>query len=52
VQSEIVLHPFIVAYGYRENIENLIRFYRSKQSPYKNWVFPTNVGFDTGERGN
>jgi hypothetical protein len=42
IQSEVVVHPFIVAYGYRENIEKLIRYYRSKASPYKNWVFPTN----------
>ena len=45
IQSEVVLHPFIVAYGYQENIEKLIRFYRQKQSPYKNWVFPINPGF-------
>jgi hypothetical protein len=42
IQSEIVIHPFIVAYGYKENIEKLIRLYRSADSPYKNWVFPTN----------
>jgi hypothetical protein len=50
VQSEVVLHPFIVAYGYKENIEKLIRLYRGKQSPYKNWVFPVNIGFEPGER--
>jgi hypothetical protein len=44
IESEIALHPFIVAYGYRKNIETLIRLYRSKQSPYKNWVFPINDG--------
>ena len=44
IQSEVVLHPFIIAYGYQENIEKLIRYYRRKQSPYKNWVFPINVG--------
>ena len=46
IQSEVVLHPFIVVYGYKENIEKLIYCYRRKQSPYKNWVFPTNVGFN------
>jgi hypothetical protein len=46
IQSEIVLHPFIVAYGYRENIEKLIGYYRRNQSPYKNWVFPVNVPKD------
>ena len=44
IQSEVVVHPFIVAYGYQENIEKLISFYRTKQSPYKNWVFPINAG--------
>lgn len=50
IQSELVVHPFIVAYGYQENIEKLIRFYRTKRSPYKNWVFPVNVGFERSER--
>lgn len=45
IQSEVVLHPFIVAYGYQENIEKLIRYYRRKRSPYQNWVFPINMGF-------
>jgi hypothetical protein len=43
IQSEIVLHPFIVAYGYQENIEKLIRRYRETKSPYQDWVFPANV---------
>jgi len=43
IQSETALHPFIVAYGYQENIERLIRCYRRSSSPYKNWVFPANV---------
>jgi hypothetical protein len=49
VQSEVVLHPFIIAYGYQENIEKLIGYYRRKGSPYKNWVFPINVGSKGGE---
>lgn len=43
VQSEVALHPFIVAYGYSDNIEKLIRHYRRKRSPYQKWVFPTNM---------
>lgn len=45
VQSEVCVHPFIVAYGYKDNIEKLIRIFRSKKSPYKNWVFPPNTIF-------
>jgi hypothetical protein len=51
IQSEVVLHPFIVAYGYQTNIEKLINLYRTKQSPYKNWVFPINVGSSQSEKG-
>ena len=43
IQSEVVLHGFIVGYGYQENIEKLIRYYRRKKSPYKDWVFPINM---------
>jgi len=43
IQSEVALHPFICAYGYQENIEKLIRYYRQEPSPYKNWVFPINA---------
>jgi hypothetical protein len=50
IQSEVVLHPFIVAYGYQENIEKLIQYYRRKRSPYKNWVFPLNVRIKRRER--
>jgi hypothetical protein len=42
IQSEVVVHPFIAAYGYQENIEKLIRLYRRRKSPYRNWVFPIN----------
>ncbi len=52
IQSEVVVHPFIVAYGYRENIEKLIRLYRTKESPYKNWVFPINLEFARGKHKN
>ena len=43
IQSEVLLHGFIVAYGYQENIEKLIRLYRKKDSTYKTWVFPINM---------
>ena len=43
IQSEVVLHRFIIAYGYKENIDKLIAFYRKKRSPYKEWVFPINL---------
>jgi len=39
IQSEPVIHPFIVDYGYEVNINKLIRLYRTKDSPYKDWVF-------------
>ncbi len=45
IQSEVCLHPFILAYGYKENIEKLIHYYRRARSPYKNWVFPPNLAF-------
>lgn len=43
IQSEVVVHPFIVGYGYAPTLEKLIRLYRHKDSDYKNWVFPTNL---------
>jgi hypothetical protein len=42
IQSEVVVHGFIGTYGYQENIEKLVRFYRQGKSPYKNWMFPAN----------
>ena len=52
IQSEVAVHPFIVAYGYEENINKLIRWYRTEQSPYKNWAFPINRVFDRGKNKN
>ena len=49
IQSGITVHPFIVAYGYQENIQKLYRWYRTKQSPYKNRVFPINRVSDRGK---
>jgi hypothetical protein len=50
IQSEVVLHPFIVAFGYQENIEKLISFYRTKRSSYRDFVFPINVGSKPSEK--
>ena len=43
IESEVVIHPFIVGYGYATSLQKLIRSYRHKESDYKNWVFPINV---------
>jgi hypothetical protein len=43
IQSEVVMHGFIIAYGYQQNIEKLIRIFREKDTTYKNWVFPINL---------
>jgi hypothetical protein len=40
VQSDPIIIKFVVAYGYGENINKLIRRYRHDKTPYKNWVFP------------
>jgi len=42
IESEVVIHPFIVGYGYATSLQKLIRLYRHKESDYKNWVFPAN----------
>lgn len=42
IESEVVLHGFIVAYGYGESLQKLIRRFRTEESAYRNWVFPTN----------
>lgn len=42
IESEVDLHPFIVAYGYGESLQKLIRTFRNEESAYRNWVFPTN----------
>lgn len=45
IQSEVVLHGFIIGYGYQESIEKLIRYFRRRKSPYRNWFIPTNMSF-------
>src|SRR2546423_10668347 len=42
IQSEVDLHGFIIAYGYAESIQRLVRTFRRKKSLYQNWVFPIN----------
>lgn len=43
IQSERVLHAFIVCYGYQASIENLIQLFREEKGVYQRWVFPTNT---------
>lgn len=50
IESEVALHGFIVGYGYQENIEKLIHWYRVKRSPYKDWTFPINDGLGRKKR--
>ena len=40
IESEVVIHPFIIGYGYATSLQKLIRLYRHKESDYKNRVFP------------
>src|SRR6202012_846816 len=39
VQSERIVHGFILAYGYEERIKTLMKAFRRKNNPYKNWYF-------------
>ena len=39
IQSERIVHGFIFAYGYEERINTLIKAFRRKNNPYKNWYF-------------
>jgi hypothetical protein len=43
IQSEPILHGFIIAFGYKENIDKLIQYFRRRKSPYKYWFFPINL---------
>jgi len=52
IESEVVIHPFIVAYGYATSLQKLIRLYRHKNSDYKNWVFPVNIPPPATKRDN
>jgi hypothetical protein len=39
IQSESMVHGFIVAYGYQERMLTLITAFRRKRNPYRNWHF-------------
>jgi hypothetical protein len=39
IQSEPIVHGFIVAYGYQERMLTLITAFRRKRNPYRNWHF-------------
>jgi hypothetical protein len=39
IQSEPVLHGFISAFGYEENILKLIKAFRGQRNPYRFWHF-------------
>ena len=41
IQSETVLHGFIVSFGYQKSIEKLIRYFRENDGAYQRWVFST-----------
>jgi hypothetical protein len=41
IQSETAIHGFIDAFGYRENIVKLIKLFRRRRNPYRNWHFLT-----------
>jgi hypothetical protein len=39
IQSEPIVHGFISAYGYQERMLTLVKAFRRKRNPYKNWHF-------------
>jgi hypothetical protein len=39
IQSERIVHGFIVAYGYEERFMTLVKAFRRKRNPYRNWYF-------------
>ncbi len=39
IQSEPMIHGFILAYGYQERMLTLIKAFRRKRNPYRNWHF-------------
>jgi hypothetical protein len=50
IESEVVLHSFIIAYGYGDSIQRLVRIFRGKKSAYQKWVFPINdIGLTSNE---
>ncbi len=43
LQSERVLHAFIIAYGYQTSVDKLIMLFREEKGAYQLWNFPTNT---------
>jgi hypothetical protein len=41
IQSEPIVHGFIVAYGYQERFLTLVKAFRRRRNPYRNWHFIT-----------
>jgi hypothetical protein len=39
IESERIVHGFILAYGYEERMKALAKAFRKKPNPYKNWHF-------------
>ena len=39
IQSEPIVHGFIHAYGYQERMATLIKAFRRRKNPYRNWYF-------------
>jgi hypothetical protein len=39
IQSETIVHGFIAAYGYQERMGTLVKAFRRKKNPYRNWYF-------------
>jgi hypothetical protein len=48
IQSEVVLHGFIVGYEYQDNINKLIHYFRRKKSTYRDWFIPPNRPHESG----
>ncbi len=41
IQSEPMLHGYIAAFGYQENVIKLVKQFRRKRNPYRDWHFIT-----------
>jgi hypothetical protein len=41
IESDPAVLKFVVAFGYEENIKKLMQRYRTDDTPYRNWVFPS-----------
>jgi hypothetical protein len=50
LESEVVVHGFIRAYGYEANVLKLNKAYRKRNTVYKNWIFPVNTASIRVER--